>query len=56
LWNKNRQMIQDLYSTAVEQWDWASEDQFNDAQSVIGGVLRGSRSVKAEAKTSFKWN
>jgi len=56
LWNKNRQMIQDLYSTAVEQWDWASEDQFNDAQSVIGGVLKGSRSAKAEAKTSFKWN
>jgi SpoVK/Ycf46/Vps4 family AAA+-type ATPase len=37
LWNKNRQMIQDLYSTAIEQWDWASTDQFNDAKLVVSG-------------------
>jgi SpoVK/Ycf46/Vps4 family AAA+-type ATPase len=37
LWNKNRQMIQDLYTTAIEQWDWASTDQFNDAKLVVGG-------------------
>ena len=37
LWNKNRQMIQDLYSTAIEQWDWASTDQFNDAKMVLSG-------------------
>jgi ATP-dependent 26S proteasome regulatory subunit len=37
LWNKNRQMIQDLYATAIEQWDWASTDQFNDAKLVVSG-------------------
>lgn len=56
LWNKNRQMIQDLYSTAVEQWDWASEDQFEDAKNVIGGVMRGSHSSKTQTKSSFSWN
>lgn len=39
LWNKNRKMIQDLYSTAIEQWDWASTDQFNDAKLVLGTNL-----------------
>lgn len=38
LWNKNRQMIQDLYATAIEQWDWASTDQFNDAKLVVSGT------------------
>lgn len=56
LWNKNRQMIQDLYSTAIEQWDWASEDQFNDAKHVIGGTMRGSHSSKVETKSSFSWS
>lgn len=35
LWNKSRTMIQDLYKTALEQWDWASSTQFNDAKNVI---------------------
>jgi hypothetical protein len=30
-------MIQDLYATAIEQWDWASTDQFNDAKLVVSG-------------------
>jgi len=55
LWNKNRQMIQDLYSTAIEQWDWASEDQFNEASGVLGGTLQGSRSLQSETKSSFNW-
>lgn len=56
LWNKNRQMIQDLYSTAIEQWDWASEDQFKDAKNVVGGTMRQSNSTKAETKSSFSWS
>ena len=35
LWNKSRQMIQDLYVTAVEQWDWASTSQFEDAKMIM---------------------
>lgn len=49
LWNKNRQMIQDLYSTAVEQWDWASTDQFNDARMILSG-----NQVNDKNK-SFQW-
>jgi SpoVK/Ycf46/Vps4 family AAA+-type ATPase len=47
LWNKSRQMIQDLYKTALEQWDWASTEQLEDAKMVINPM----RSV---AKTSPK--
>lgn len=35
LWNKSRQMIQDLYKTALDQWDWASTDQHQDARMVL---------------------
>lgn len=35
LWNKSRPMIQDLYKTALDQWDWASTDQFEDAKLVL---------------------
>lgn len=35
LWNKSRQMIQDLYRFALEQWDWASTDQYKDAKIVL---------------------
>lgn len=44
LWNKNRQMIQDLYSTAIEQWDWASTDQFNNAKMVLSGTSVNNKS------------
>jgi ATP-dependent 26S proteasome regulatory subunit len=53
LWNKNRQMIQDLYSTAIEQWDWASTDQFNDAKLVVSGNLTTS---PKPANKSLQWN
>ncbi len=39
LWNKNRQVVQDLYSTAIEQWDWASSEQLKDANLIIGGTI-----------------
>jgi ATP-dependent 26S proteasome regulatory subunit len=35
LWNKSRPMIQDLYKTAIDQWDWASTNQFNDAKMIL---------------------
>jgi len=53
LWNKNRQMIQDLYSTAIEQWDWASTDQFNDAKLVVSGNLTTS---PKQTNKSLQWN
>lgn len=52
LWNKNRQMIQDLYATAIEQWDWASTDQFNDAKLVVSG---SSITNSKPANKSLQW-
>jgi ATP-dependent 26S proteasome regulatory subunit len=45
LWNKSRQMIQDLYKTAYEQWDWASSEQFNDARGIITPTRTATASV-----------
>lgn len=44
LWNKSRPMIQDLYKTAIDQWDWASTDQLNDAKLILNPVRSGSSS------------
>jgi hypothetical protein len=48
LWNKSRQMIQDLYRTALEQWDWASTSQLEDAKLILNPVRSnaGTSSVK----------
>jgi SpoVK/Ycf46/Vps4 family AAA+-type ATPase len=52
LWNKNRQKIQDLYATAIEQWDWASTDQFNDAKLVVSG---SPITTSKPANKSLQW-
>lgn len=44
LWNKSRPMIQDLYKTAIDQWDWASTDQLNDAKMVLNPARSTSTS------------
>jgi len=56
LWNKNRQMVQDLYSIALEQWDWASTEQFEEASSIVGGVLRNGNTANTESKSDFSWS
>lgn len=43
LWNKSRQMIQDLYKTALEQWDWASTDQFEEASKILNPSANSNR-------------
>lgn len=37
VWNKHKDMIKSMYHFALEQWDWASSEQHNDAQNVING-------------------
>jgi len=37
LWNKNRDMIKGMYQYAMEQWDWASTEQQNDAKLILSG-------------------
>jgi len=58
LWNKSRQMIQDLYSTAIEQWDWASTDQLEDAKLILPNNRSSAPSTPAKPKqkqTAFSW-
>ena len=38
LWNKSRQTIKDLYATALEQWDFASSTQLEDAPLILNGT------------------
>jgi SpoVK/Ycf46/Vps4 family AAA+-type ATPase len=52
LWNKSRPMIQDLYKTAIEQWDWASTDQLEDAKNILNP--RANAPVSAPKIPIFK--
>lgn len=36
LWNKDRQMIKDLYLYAMDNWDWASTAQYNESSDILG--------------------
>jgi ATP-dependent 26S proteasome regulatory subunit len=36
LWNKERDMIKDLYRYAYENWDWASSFQYNEIDDILG--------------------
>ena len=48
LWNKNRDMIKGMYQYALEQWDWASTEQQNDAKLIITGN-------KVNSKEDLAW-
>jgi SpoVK/Ycf46/Vps4 family AAA+-type ATPase len=54
LWNKSRGMIQDLYSTAIEQWDWASSSQLEDAKNILSNqpIVQQKQQTK---KSAFSW-
>ena len=54
LWNKSRPIVQQLYSTALEQWDFASAEQLADAQKIIAGNYTSSRS-KAHSQKGYNW-
>lgn len=45
LWNKERDMIKDLYRYAYENWDWASSFQYNEIDDIL------STQTKTKAKT-----
>ena len=48
IWNKHRDMVQSMYRFALEQWDWASTEQMQEAAMVIEG-----RSI-AQPQVTFK--
>ena len=43
LWNKSRTVIQDLYRTAIDQWDWASSAQYEDYNSILNPSLSSAK-------------
>jgi len=49
LWNKERDMIKDLYRYAYENWDWASSFQYNEIDDIL------STQTKTKAK-SDSWS
>jgi ATP-dependent 26S proteasome regulatory subunit len=46
IWNKHRDMVKSMYQYALEQWDWASSEQMDNARNVITG-----RSINKEELT-----
>jgi len=54
LWNKNRDAIISLYKSAIEQWDFASSSQLEDASKVISGNYT-SRSMVRSTPQKSNW-
>ena len=52
LWNKNRDAIISLYKSAIEQWDFASSSQLEDASKVISGNYTSRSMVKSTPQKS----
>jgi SpoVK/Ycf46/Vps4 family AAA+-type ATPase len=48
IWNKHRDMVKSMYQHALEQWDWASSEQQEDARNIINGR------IFAKEQVSFK--
>lgn len=37
IWNKHRDMVKSMYQFALEQWDWASSQQMQEATLIVSG-------------------
>lgn len=48
IWIKHNQMVMDMYAYAVEQWDWASNSQYEDARMILG-----KKAPKSPSKVSW---
>lgn len=40
IWNNHRPAVVDMYRKALEQWDWASSSQLEEAHTVLGSAER----------------
>ena len=36
IWLKHNSMVTSMYEHALEQWDWASQSQMDDAEIILG--------------------
>lgn len=48
IWRKNPDMVKGMYEYALEQWDWASAEQMEDAKLILG-----RNQAKSKTKVSF---
>jgi SpoVK/Ycf46/Vps4 family AAA+-type ATPase len=46
LWNKDREMIRNLYRLAYDQWDWSSTLQYNEIDDILGNRVARSDSFE----------
>lgn len=37
IWNQHKDMVKSMYQFALQQWDWASSEQMNEAENIISG-------------------
>jgi SpoVK/Ycf46/Vps4 family AAA+-type ATPase len=45
IWNKHRDMVKSMYQYALEQWDWASSEQMENAKNIISGRSQNKEEV-----------
>lgn len=50
LWNKERDMIKELYRYAYENWDWASSFQYNEIDDILGNPKTASKQMSWSVK------
>lgn len=36
IWQKHPDMVKSMYENALQQWDWASDEQYEDAKNLLG--------------------
>jgi len=55
IWLKHKDMVVSMYRTALEQWDWASQEQFEEAYAIIEQPNTSNSSIKPNAAKKYAW-
>jgi SpoVK/Ycf46/Vps4 family AAA+-type ATPase len=55
IWLKHKDMVVSMYKTALEQWDWASQEQFEEAYAIIEQPNTSNSSIKSNAVKKYAW-
>jgi len=50
IWLKHNDMVMSMYQYAIEQWDWASTSQLEDAKMILG------KKIPAKSQSKLIWN
>jgi ATP-dependent 26S proteasome regulatory subunit len=55
IWLKHKDMVVSMYKTALEQWDWASQEQFDEAYAIIDQTNISASSTDKNAVKKYAW-